>query len=240
MTETLTRSAAAARPADAPKDLAEVCDLPWQKRIDRLLLIGSLLCGTMVLAFPGLFVLWKAYKLHKEGLARGEQLRPAIISVVAVTSLVDAFVNFLIWGVDLFPTHDTVLGHTLYTGMGQLFDGVYYLGYNTTAMGGTGVASEKALEIAGVLLLYPMRLVAAWGFLRMRRWGYQYLMVNNWIYAFFWMTYIAAFSHEYSWRFPHTLFGTALIWSLYVFFTYPFMMIPFQHLAYKHHWIDKE
>src|SRR5690348_8715632 len=146
MTGTLTRRTAPPPSAGAPKDLADVCDLPWQKKIDRYLLVGSLLCGTMVFAFPGLFVLWKAYKLHKEGLARGEQLRPAIISVVAVTSLVDAFVNFLIWGVDLFPTHDTVLGHTMFTGMGRLFDGVYYLGYNTTAMGGTGVASEKALE----------------------------------------------------------------------------------------------
>jgi hypothetical protein len=238
VTDTLVRSGPEA-PA-APMNLADVCDLPWQKRIDRLLLIGSLLCGTMVFAAPGLFVLWRAYRLHKEGLARGEQLRPAIISIVAVTCLVDAFVNFLIWSVDLFPTHDTVLGHTLYTGLGQLFDGAYNLGYNTTAMGGTAIASEKALEVAGALMLYPMRLVAAWGFLRMRRWGHQYLMVNNWVYVFFWMTYIAAFSHEYSWRFPHTLFGTALIWSLYIFFAYPFLMIPFQHLIYKRHWIDKE
>ncbi|HVW34334.1 MAG TPA: hypothetical protein VHL53_17505 [Acidimicrobiia bacterium] len=236
MMQTLRRSAASG-PAGGTAD-ERMTDAAYQSRIDVYILVGAILMGSMVLAAPGLVVMAYAWKLHRAGVADGRRLRPVIISIVAVTCLVDAAVNFLIWSADLLPVHDTVLGHTLYTGFGRLYDGAYYLGYNTTALGGTAIPSEKGLEFAGCLLLYPMRLVAAWGFMRMKKWGFQYLVVNTWMYVFFWMTYIGAFSMEFQWRFPFTVGGVALLWGLYIWFIYPFFMIPYLATVNRDLWTD--
>jgi hypothetical protein len=209
-----------------------------QSRIDRFLLIGSIACGSMVFAIPGLFVLAYAYKLHRQGLAAGFNMRPVIISILGVCCLVDASVNFLIWMVDLLPTHSTVLGHTLYTGMGRLWDGNYYLGYSSTKLGGTAVDSEKALEFCGAFLLYPMRLVAGWGFIKMKKWGYQYLLVNTWLYVFFWFAYIGTFVTEFHYRFPYSAWGVTGIWIMYIWFIYPFFMIPYLHTVNRDLWKD--
>lgn len=213
-------------------------DTGLQDRIDRWLVGGCLLIGTFVLAPIGLLLVWRGFALHREARRNGAVLRPGIITVLAIICIVDAAINYLMWCIDFFPAHDTVLGQSLMTGFGRLWDGAYYLGYNTTALGGTAIPTEKALEFAGCLILYPMRLVAAWGFMRMKKWGFQYLVVNTWMYVFFWVTYIAAFSIEFQWRFPFTAGGVALLWGLYIWFIYPFFMIPYLATVNRDLWKD--
>lgn len=154
-------------------------DADEQKIIDRWLLWGAMLTGTFVLAIPGVLMLVYAVYLTRKARAHGRAIRPDIITIIGIVCIVDAAINWLMWGIDFFPAHDTELGKTLFNGFGRLWDGAYYLGYNSTAAGGTGISSEKAFEFCGTLMMYPMRIVAGWGFLKMKRWGFQYMMVAS-------------------------------------------------------------
>src|SRR2546421_10871838 len=135
-------------------------DQQVQDTIDRWLISGALLAGSLVGAIPGLLMLVKGYGLTKRAQREGRAVRPDIITIIGLVCLVDASLNWLMWGWDLFPVHDLAPIKTLYNGFGRLWDGGYYLGHNTTALGGTGVVSEKSWEVASILVMYPMRIVA--------------------------------------------------------------------------------
>ena len=222
----------------ASPPVEEASDKEIQDRIDRLLFSGAALVGTWFLAIPGLVLLGKAYRLTKRAQALGRATRPNIITIIGLVCMVDAAANLLLWGIDLFPTHDTVLGKTLYNGIGRLWDGAYYLGYNQSAMGGTSVVSEKSWEVTAVFVMYPMRVIAGYGFLKMKRWGFQYFMVSAWLYVMFWVGYMTQFSHQVSWRFVHTSWGTAGWWLIDILYYTPFLMIPYLHTVNRELWSD--
>ena len=43
----------------------------------------------------------------------------------------------------------------------------------TAALGGVSVPLEKSIQTAAIMLVMPIRIAAAWGLLRMKRWGLQ-------------------------------------------------------------------
>src|SRR5438309_2367576 len=156
----------------APEPVAEAgVDNPLMKRADRYLIIGICLAGSWVfgpLSIPFLFVAWR---LLNRAQREGQLTRPWAVTILATWCLIDASINFIFWGTDLFMAHDTTLLRTLWSGYAKLFDGAYYIDYNSTALGGTANMSEKAMEFMGVMLVLPMRMAACWGFLKMKRWG---------------------------------------------------------------------
>lgn len=215
-------------------------DTGLQDRIDRWLVGGCLLIGTFVLAPIGLLLVWRGFALHREARRNGAVLRPGIITVLAIICIVDAAINYLMWCIDFFPAHDTVLGQSLMTGFGRLWDGAYYLGYNTTPLGGTPLASEKSLEFAGVLMMYPMRLASAWGFMKLKKWGFQFFLISSYIYVFWWIAYMAQFTMGASFRLGNTAWGVVGWWIINVIYITPFFMIPFLHTVNRSLWKSDE
>ena len=221
-----------------PPARSDMTDEEVQNRIDRWLLAGCILCGTFIFAIPGFLIFLKSYRMIRQAKAEGRVVRPDIITIIGVTCLVDAAINWLMWCVDFFPAHDTVLGRTLFTGFGRLWDGAYYLGYDTTAVGGTAVSSEKSWEFMGVLIMYPMRLVSGWGFLKMKRWGFQFFLISAYLYAAWWIGYVYQFTHQFDWRMTHTAWGAIGWWLIDGIYLTPFLMIPYLHTVNRELWSD--
>lgn len=209
-----------------------------QQDIDRWILLGCVVTGTFILGIPGLailgYALVKIRRAEKEGIA----LRPHAVTILGFCCLMDAGLNYIFWSLDLLPTHDSALMQTLANGVGRLFDGAYYLGYNKTAWGGTALASEKSWEICGTLVMYPMRIAAGWGFLKMKRWGYQFFLVSAWIYAFFWVGYAANMVNAFPYRFAYTQFGMTAWWIIDIIYATPFLMIPYLHTVNRELWSE--
>ena len=55
-------------------------------------------------------------------------------------------------------------------------------------VGGAGAPGEKAWEILRISVVFCVRLAAAIGFLQMKRWGQQWLIVTCWR-VLMWMGY---------------------------------------------------
>ena len=208
-----------------------------QRRADRWTMVGSLMCGAIILGPIGLPVLGYGIYLYWKASKAGEILRPKLLVIVAVYIALDAALNYVSWGVDLLPSHDTILGLTWWSGMGQTIDGAYYLNYNTTSIGGTSVISEKALQVGGVLMLFPMRFAAAWAFLKMKRWGPQMLIVTGWGYIVIWIVWIAQLAMHWDDRVETSLYGWFGYAALNVFgFLGAFITMPYLYRLDTRKW----
>lgn len=196
-------------------------------RIDLWLVAGCLLCGAFFFAPIGIGCLIYGWVLYRRAQSAGAITRPWAATVVGLFCMVDASMNFLGWGTDFFWAHDTVLGQTLWTGWGRLIDGGYYLFYNSRSMGGTAFSGEKAVEFASVVMVFPMRLVATWAFLRMRRWGLQYMIITSWMYAVIWLVWAMNFSMDIEIRAGSSLFGIIGIWFVGFCAYGPFLLLPY-------------
>ena len=234
--EVLDQSAPASRPA--PQADGHLDDRQYQNKIDRQVLIGAILIGTWILVIPGIYLLVRAYRLYRTGKAEGRTLTPGVITIIAMLCLIDGWLNYLYWGLDLFFGHDTILLKTSFNSVGRLWDGAYYLGFNTTPAGGLAIAPEKAFEIASVLLMYPMRIVAAYGFMKMRRWGLNYMLISSWMYTFFWIMYLAVLAYMFQWRFPPTAWGNLGWWAMDIWYLYPMLLVPYLHVLNRRRWAD--
>ena len=47
---------------------------------------------------------------------------------------------------------------------------------------------EKAMEVGMLLTVFAMRIAAAIGFLQMRRWGHQWMIITCWMGVVIWTT----------------------------------------------------
>jgi hypothetical protein len=209
-----------------------------QQRSDRWLLAGCVVAGTFVLGPIGLVFIIVAFVLLKRAQQRGEAIRPWAVTLIATYCMIDGGLNFMGWGLDLFWAHDTVAGSTFLNGFGKLFDGGYYVNYNLHAMGGTAFPGEKALEIGGVLFLFPMRVIAAWGFLKMKRWGHQFMIITSWMYCLMLICYFADLSMTFMARFGDSITGVTGYWAFNVFYMTPFIMLPYLHTMNRHQFTD--
>jgi hypothetical protein len=180
---------------------------------DKFFLAGCVIIGTWYFGFVGLaLVLVGLYMLRKAD-RQGVTIRPWMVTILGGLLFVDCSVNFFAWGLDLFPTHSTLLGRTLWIDYGLFNDGGYAIGYNTTVIGGTSNISEKAMQIACVLLVFPAKMVACWGFLQMKRWGFQWFIIMNWVHLAIWpFAYAAQMTLNYPVRFGVSEFGVLGFW----------------------------
>lgn len=206
------------------------------RRGDFWFFVGCLLCGTWVLGPIGAPILVFGMLLIRKAQLGGFPIRPWTVTVVGGLALIDSSVNGLAWGIDLFA-HDTWVSRTLWTDYGQLVDGGYMLFYNSQAMGGLPDHGERALEISTVMLVMPIKGMAAWGFLKMKRWGLQWLILGNWLYVSIWVSYAANMSTNYELRYGSSDFGVIGFWLVAgIPFCGPMILLPYLHTVNKELW----
>jgi hypothetical protein len=196
-----------------------------------------MMCGSIVLGPIGLPALIYGIILHRRAERNGELCRPRILSIVSLFILVDAALNYVAWGVDLFPIHDTALGLTWWSGLGRTLDAAYYINYNTTPLGGTSFTAEKALQIGCVLLLFPMRIAGVWAMLQFKRWGHQVVIITAWGYIFVWVFWLSAQLMTFAPRMTHSLYGWCGYMALCILgFLGAFVTLPYLYSLDTRRW----
>jgi hypothetical protein len=208
---------------------------PLVRQADRVLLVGCLLVGSQVLGPVGLIILAVGVYLLMRAKRAGEEVRPLAVTAFGVFSIVDAATNFLGWSIDTFA-HDTHLGQVFMNGFGRLVDGGYYVHYNHLILGGTGVAGEKSWQIFCVFGLFPLRIVASWGFLKLKRWGFDMMLITTWIYAIFWFGYLVNISVDFGNRMGATVFGVVGWWVFDIWYITPFVILPWMYAVNRRKW----
>jgi hypothetical protein len=197
------------------------------RRADIWLVLTAALAGTWafgLLALPSAVVTCAYFY---RAARTGPFHRPWAVTAVGAFVLVDASMNFVSWGSDVLWAHNTTLIETMWTGYGRLVDGAYSSGYNTGPLGGVSNPSEKMVEVAGVLVLYPLRIASAWGFLRMKRWGLQGLVVTSYMYITFWSMYVIGLILDYDTRLASSEFGYLGMGLVPLSFVMPFLILRY-------------
>ncbi|MBA3741829.1 hypothetical protein [Sporichthya sp.] len=201
---------------------------PLQKQADKWLTVGIILTGTFFVGPIGILCLARSAMIMRKAQRLGQQIRPWSITIIGTIVLIDASINFLGWGVDLSPIHDTQLGLTFDSGWGAMFDGAYYVDFNGhTSIGGSSAITEKAFQLIPVLIVMPMRIVAAVAFLQMRRVGYDYLIITSWMYVAMWVGYTASIALEFDHRLGNTLYGVTGWWAYNLPFILLWLVLPY-------------
>jgi hypothetical protein len=205
------------------------------KKADFYLFITIGIAGTWafgVFAIP--FAILTYHYLNKAQKA-GELTRPWSVTIVGAFVLIDASVNFFGWGTDFLWSNQTALMQTLWPGYGKLVDGAYYIDYNSSplfglfpeAVGGLAHPSEKTLEAYGVLCMYPLRIAACWGLLKMKRWGLTGLIISSWMYIGFWMAYVPNMYYDFAARNAASDWGVLGTWFIILPYASPFLIMPY-------------
>jgi hypothetical protein len=83
------------------------------------------------------------------------------MTFVGYLVLVDGAMNTLGAMIDVLANHSLIV-RTFIMGTGLVFDAGYFWQYNTLLVGVASAPGEKAWEVANGVVLFPMRIVAAW------------------------------------------------------------------------------
>ncbi|GAA0608081.1 hypothetical protein GCM10009547_07540 [Sporichthya brevicatena] len=233
MTETL--SSAQAQSLTEAEELAQA--QAQADRGDRWFISGCVVCGTWVLGPIGVFMLLYGMLQMKRAEARGAHIRPWAITCIGGFILVDTSVNFFAWGMDFLWAHDSTIGSSLWIDYGRLVDGGYMYDYNVDRIGGVADNGEKAVQLGMVLMGMPIKMVAAWGFLRMKQWGLQWTLIAYWMYFAFWMVYLTNMMQDFPLRFGSSDYGVIGFWLLVnVPFLGPLVLLPYLHTVRRDLW----
>jgi hypothetical protein len=223
-------------PADrAPAQQDQASGTPRVDRADRWLLAGALCCGTITLAPLGLVFIAVALAKLRAAARLGEIVRPLAVTIFGVFSMVDASINFIGWSMDIF-SHSTHIVQTTSNGFGQMIDGGYYYLYNSTWLGGVFDRGEKNFAMFAVFMIFPARIVAAWAFIKLRRWGYRWMILTSWAYVFLWTGYLANLLQNFPDRLGNTLYGVTGWWVFDIFYMTPFLTLPWLYALNRRRW----
>jgi hypothetical protein len=199
-----------------------------QRRADRWMIAGTILMGTAILGVFGLplFLVGLSFqmKAQKSGLA----VRPVIVTLIGYMVMLDAALNTFGWAIDLFANH-TFASRIFLPTWGNMFDGGYFWHYNQLSVGGAAAPGEKAWEVLGIFVVFPMRIAACIGFLQMKRWGHQWMVVTCWTGLLMWMGYVANMTMYADIRFQGVVFPVIGWWVYNIFYITPFVSIPYLH-----------
>jgi hypothetical protein len=164
-------------------------------------------------------------------------VRPIIVTLVGYMIILDASINTFGWALDLLANH-SLIARTYLMGWGRFFDAGYYWYYNAIGIGGAGAPGEKAWEIACVLTVFPMRIAAGIGFLQMRRWGHQWMIVTCWFGAVIWLGYVANMTIYADVRFTSIVLPVIGWWMFDILYITPFLAIPYLHTVNREVFAD--
>ena len=157
-----------------------------QRRADKWMLPGAVLMTTAILGPIGFPLFLKGMSVQRKAQLAGLSVRPMICTLLGYLVIMDSGLNSIGWSLDLFAHHSLVT-RALVTAWGNMFDSGYFWHYNELWIGGAGAPGEKSWEIALVPTCFCMRLAAAIGFLQMKRWGHQWLIVTCWFGVIYWV-----------------------------------------------------
>jgi len=183
-----------------------------QRRADKWLISGSLLIGTAALGIFGLPLFLRGVWLLRRAQRDGLTVR----------------INTVGWALDLVASH-SLLARVLLNGWGNMFDAGYFWHYNELWVGGAGAPGEKALEVGLILTVFTMRIAAGIGFLQMKRWGHQWMVVTCWMGIVIWCVYVFNMTMFADVRYAGVVLPVVGWWLYDIFYITPFLAIPYLH-----------
>ena len=119
-------------------------------------------------------------------LRAGLSVRPMIVTLIGYLVLIDGMLNSLGWALDLVANH-TLINRVLMVGWGNMFDAGYFWHYNELWVGGAAGPGEKAMVWRADPDRVRDAVAAAIGFLQMKRWGHQWMIITCWMGVVIWM-----------------------------------------------------
>jgi hypothetical protein len=128
--------------------------------------------------------------------------------------------------IDVFANHSLII-RIFEMGWGLVLDAGYAWQFNSIWYGGTSAPGEKSWEIANVFVLFPIRVAAAWGFLQMKRWGYQWLVISCWMGVFAWVGYCFNMTTYWEMRFSDVAWPVFGWWGYNIWYITPFIVLPY-------------
>ena len=208
-----------------------------QKRADWFILGRGALIGTTILGLIGLPFFLYGLAIIRKAEKDGLPVRPYMMTFVGALVLVDGFLNTMGYMIDVFANHSLVV-RVFEIGWGLMLDGGYVWGFNDQWWGGTGAPGEKSWEIAMVFVLFPMRVAAAWGFLKMKRWGLQWLVISCWMGVFSWVGYTFNMTTYWEIRFVDTAWPVYGWWIYSIWYITPFIVLPYLYTINREMFTD--
>jgi hypothetical protein len=199
-----------------------------QWRADKWLICGSFFMGTAVLGLIGLPLFLRGLVLQRRASRAGLSVRPLIITLIGYLVIVDAALNSFGWALDMIANH-TLLARVFLMSWGNMFDAGYFWHYNELWIGGASAPGEKSWEIALLPIVFSMRIAAGIGFLQMKRWGHQWLVVTCWMGVLMWVGYVANMTIFADLRYTNVVFPVIGWWLYDIFYITPFLAIPYLH-----------
>ncbi len=199
-----------------------------QRRADKWLIAGTLLMGANVPGIFGLPLFLYGLALLRRALKSGLSVRPIMVTLIGYLVILDAGLNLQGWILDMVANHSLIY-RVLYTAWGNAFDAGYFWHYNQLWIGGATAPGEKGWEVALILTVFPMRIAAAIGFLQLKRWGYQWLIVTCWFGVVIWIGYVMNMTVYADVRFAGVVFPGLGWWIYDIMYITPFLAIPYLH-----------
>lgn len=199
-----------------------------QRRADLWLLSGAIMLGTLVLGPIGFPVFLRGLALQIRAQKAGLTVRPVMVTLIGYLVAIDAALNSFGWALDMIA-HHSLLNRTILTMWGNMFDAGYFWHYNELWVGGASAPGEKAWVFALLPIVFCMRLAAAIGFLQMKRWGHQWMVVTCWFGVVAWVGYVANMTLFADVRYAHVVFPVIGWWLYDIFYISPFLAIPYLH-----------
>ena len=199
-----------------------------QRRADKWLISGSFLIGTAALGIFGLPLFLRGVWLLRRAQREGLSVRPMLVTLIGYLVIIDAAINTVGWALDLVANH-TLLARVLLNGWGNMFDAGYFWHYNELWVGGAAGPGEKAWVVGLIFTVFSMRVAAAIGFLQMKRWGQQWMIITCWMGVVIWIGYVFNMTMYADVRYAGVVFPVIGWWLYDIFYITPFLAIPYLH-----------
>ncbi len=208
-----------------------------QRDADKWMISGTILMGTAILGIFGLPLFLRGLALQRRAQLSGLSVRPIIVTLIGYMVMLDGALNTFGWAIDLMASHTYVARIFLPT-WGNMFDAGYFWHYNELHVGGAAAPGEKAWEVLGIFIVFPMRIAACIGFLQMKRWGHQWMVVTCWTGMLMWVGYVANMTMYADIRFTGVVFPVTGWWLYDIFYITPFVAIPYLHTVNREIFTD--
>lgn len=230
------------------RDLAGPLDSAKLQRNHRkgelLFFWGVLLTSTIFLGpigFP--LMIWGqliSRKAERQGAIASVPWHVALVGGFAIG---DSAANFIGWSIDLFAGRAAITATAEYI-YGRVFDGGYLHGVNAghlgdVVLGGVSSPGEKALIVAAVLVVWPCRLAASWGFMKGKPWGLGWMITSTWMMVVFWVIWVTNAVMDTDNRFDGSTGVIGMFLFNGVFIVGPLLMIPYLYLVDQRPWLRK-
>ncbi|MGU3650122.1 hypothetical protein [Mycolicibacterium sp. A43C] len=199
-----------------------------QRHADKWMIVGAALMGMWAPGIFGLPIFIRGVLLQRQALRAGYSVRPMIVTLIGYLTLIDGMLNRLGWALDLVA-NPTLINRLLMVGWGAMFDAGYFWHYNQAWIGGAAAPGEKSMIFGMILTVFAMRCAAAIGFLQMKRWGHQWMIITCWMGVLIWCLYVFNMTMYADVRYAGVAFPVIAWWLYDIFYITPFLAIPYLH-----------